>query len=195
MKPAAAYLRVSTTKQETENQRADMKATAKQLGYSIMEWRAEKVTGRTLKRPALDQLRKDAKDRKVTTIITWSLDRLSRAGVLDSLLLMREFEHLGVEVISCKDPIPPPGSPHRDLVLPVLFWIAEMESKRRSERVKAALVVARAKGHRLGRKPREVDVARVRTMRKAGRSWRSIAKAIKVPKATIMRAVERSTMG
>lgn len=144
------------------------------------------------KRPALAQLRDDACLRKVKTVFVFALDRLSRAGVLDSLALLRELESAGVAVVSLKDPIPDPGTPHRDLVLSVLFWVAEMESKRRSERTRAGLKMARRRGKRLGWKPRDVDVVRVRELRADGRSWRSIAIALKVPKATLPRTVSRA---
>lgn len=191
MKPAAAYLRVSGRRQETEQQRRDLLQAAKARGLQITRWYAETITGRTLKRPALAQLRADAKAREVSILFAWSLDRLSRSGVLDSLSLLKELEACGCTVISLKDPIPEPGAPHRDLVLSVLFWVAEQESRRRSERVKSALARLKADGVKLGRRPRDVDVDRVSELRKAGRTWRSIAKAIKVPKATILRAVQR----
>lgn len=190
MKPAVAYMRVSTSKQETESQRAEITAGAEIRGYSIESWYDETITGRTLKRPALAQLREDARSRRVKTIFVFALDRLSRAGILDSLALLRELESVGVVVVSLKDPIPEPGMPHRDLVLSVLFWVAEMESKRRSERTRAGLEVARRRGKRLGRKPREVDLERVLALRDSGRSWRSIAKALKTPKATLLRAAK-----
>lgn len=191
MRLAAAYLRVSTTHQETQQQRRDIIKAARARGFEISRWYEEKVTGRTLKRPVLARLRVDARAREVTVLFTWALDRLSRAGILDSLGLLKELDAHGCHVISLKDPIPEPGEPTRELVLSVLFWVAEMESKRRSERVKSALASLKARGVKLGRKPRDVDLKRVAALRKAGRSWRSIAKAIKVPKATILRAVKR----
>lgn len=191
MKSAVAYMRVSTAHQETDAQRAEIAAAAEARGYTIDRWYDETITGRTLKRPALAQLREDARARRVRTIFVFALDRLSRAGILDSLTLLRELEGYGVAVVSLKDPIPEPGTPHRDLVLSVLFWVAEMESKRRSERTRAGLEIARRRGKRLGRKPRAVDVERVKRLRTAGRSWRSIAKALKTPKATVLRAWRR----
>lgn len=188
---AVAYVRVSTAQQETEAQRAEITAAAEARGYTIATWYDETITGRTLKRPALAQLREDVRRRRVSTVFVFALDRLSRAGVLDSLTLLRELEGAGASVISLKDPIPEPGAPHRDLVLSVLFWVAEMESKRRSERTRAGLDVARRRGRRLGRRPREVDVQRVHALRAEGRSWRSIARSLKIPKATLLRAVRR----
>lgn len=186
--PAVAYLRISTSRQETEQQRAEIAAAATLRGVEITEWYEETITGRTLKRPVLARLRANVHARQIRVVFTWSLDRLSRAGVLDSLALLQELEGYGAQVISLRDPIPEPGAPHRDLVLSVLFWVAEQESRRRSERVRAALDIARRRGKRLGRKPRDVDVARIQQLRAAGRSWRSIARAMKVSKSVLIRA-------
>lgn len=192
LKAAVAYLRVSTSKQETDSQRAEIAAAAEVRGYTVECWYDETVTGRTLNRPALKQLREDVRSRRVRTVFVFALDRLSRAGILDSLVLLRELEGYGAEVISLKDPIPEPGAPHRDLVLSVLFWVAEMESKRRSERTRAGLAAAKQKGKRLGRKPREVDFERVIDLREKGRSWRSIARALRVSKSVLLRRARRA---
>lgn len=188
MKPAAAYIRVSTTPQEVAQQRHEIVVGAKSRGFEITEWYEEKVTGRSLRRPELDRLREATKNRSVSVLFIWALDRLSRAGILDSLSLVKEFDARGVHVISLKDPIPDPGEPTRELVLSVLFWVAEQESRRKSERVKAALGLLKERGVRLGRPKREVDLDRVAELREAGRSWRSIAKGLKVPKSVILRA-------
>ena len=194
VKPAAAYMRVSTTPQETKQQRVEILRAAKVRGFTIERWYEEKITGRSLKRPELARLRADAKERVVSVLFVWALDRLSRAGIIDSLALVKEFDDRGVQVFSLKDPIPEPGEPTRELVLSVLFWMAAQESKRRGERVKAALDLRREQGIKLGRPYRDVDVGKVEELRKAGRSWRSIAVSIKVPKATILRAVQRAAV-
>jgi DNA invertase Pin-like site-specific DNA recombinase len=184
---AVAYIRVSTTDQETAQQRREILRAAKSRGVVIDRWYEERITGRTLKRPALQQLREDSRERKFGILFVWALDRLSRAGILDSLSLVKELDARAVQVISLKDILPDPGEPHRDLVLSVLFWVAEQESRRKSERVKAALDRIRAEGGRLGRRPVDVDMERVTGFRKIGRSWRSIARTMKVSKATLLR--------
>lgn len=169
-------------------QRRDLIQAAKARGFTIAMWYEEKVTGKSLKRPELTRLRDDAKNRTIAVLFVWALDRLSRSGIIDSLGLVKELDARGVQVISLKDPIPDPGEPTRDLVLSVLFWVAEQESRRRSERTKAALNLLKEKGVRLGRPKRDVDLGRVFELRKAGRSWRSISKALKVSKSAILRA-------
>jgi DNA invertase Pin-like site-specific DNA recombinase len=190
MKPAVGYLRVSTTDQETEQQRTAILRAAEAKGYAIESWYEEKISGRTTKRPELRRLQVDAKAGKVTAVFVWSLDRLSRAGILDSLLLLKELEGYRCDVISLQDPLPEPGALHRDLVLSVLFWVAEYESRRRSERVKAGMDRAKRLGTRSG-KPigrvrwREVDVARLAALRAEGRSWPECSVALGIPARTL----------
>ena len=66
--------------------------------------------------------------------------------------------------------------------------VAEYERELIRERVKAGLARARARGRRLGRPPRAVDLTQVTALRQAGSSWRRIAQALTVPTSTVYRA-------
>lgn len=78
----------------------------------------------------------------------------------------------------------------RDLLLMIFAWVAQQERTRLIERTKAGLARARAQGKRLGRPGREVTAAQVAhawELREAGRPWRDVARAVKVPVRTLRR--------
>jgi DNA invertase Pin-like site-specific DNA recombinase len=67
--------------------------------------------------------------------------------------------------------------------------VAKQERVRISQRVRAGLDVARAKGRRLGRPKVVVDVAGIANLRAQGRSWRNITEELGIGKGTAQRAL------
>jgi DNA invertase Pin-like site-specific DNA recombinase len=126
-------------------------------------------------------------------ILFWSLDRFSRAGVLETLKLLRELDDLGVCWRSHSEPYLDSCGAFKDAILAILAAIAKQERLRISERVKAGLDIAAAKGRYPGRPPTEkhdpVKMAEVFRLRKHGRSIRGIARDIGISKTTVQRLV------
>jgi hypothetical protein len=82
---AALYLRVSTTDRQTnENQRMVLAKVAEHRGWMVVQVYEDigisGATGRD-KRPAFDQMLKDAVRRKFDLTMCWSIDRLGRSGL------------------------------------------------------------------------------------------------------------------
>jgi putative DNA-invertase from lambdoid prophage Rac len=74
----------------------------------------------------------------------------------------------------------------------IIGAMAEFERALIAERVRAGLALARARGKRLGRSPREdVDAAEIAALRAQGRSWREIAAEMKVGLGTLHRIAQR----
>ena len=87
----------------------------------------------------------------------WSLDRLTRGGAEDALRLLRRFRETGVRVLSIQEPwLSMEGM--QDVLVSFAGWVAQMESARRSERVKAGLVRRKAGGLPVGRQPGARDL-------------------------------------
>src|SRR6201987_5173709 len=82
MKRVGIYLRVSTNGQTTENQRRELAAVAARSGWQVAGFYEDAgisgAKGRD-RRPAFDQLLKDATARKVNMIAAWSVDRLGHS--------------------------------------------------------------------------------------------------------------------
>src|SRR6267378_7025942 len=77
---AAAYVRVSSQAQDHKSQRTELERVAKARRDTIARWYAEKMSGASTARPALEQLRQDARAGKVRRVYVYRLDRLTRSG-------------------------------------------------------------------------------------------------------------------
>ena len=79
MKRVAIYLRVSTSKQETSNQRLELEAVAERSGWQVVRVFEDAgisgAKGRD-KRPGLDAMMKAVNAKEFDMIATWSVDRL-----------------------------------------------------------------------------------------------------------------------
>src|SRR5271155_4748427 len=93
----AIYMRVSSNRQETKSQEADLlgyKAGLEQRGLEVRVYR-EKATGTNYERPEWQRLWSAVQSGSVSQIVVWRLDRLGRlAG--QTIQLLDELEAKGV---------------------------------------------------------------------------------------------------
>ncbi len=187
------YARISTVGkgQDVENQVAQIKAWAAQEGHEIVEVYTDQVSGSgKVRRPAFERMLEDAAAGKFKMLLFWSLDRLSRQGVLETLRILEKLDHAGVCWRSHTEAYLDSCGVFRDAVLAILAAIAKQERIRISERVKAGLDVARAQGRRGGRPPVEPDqemLARVRELRQQGYSFNQIEAQTGCPRSSAHR--------
>ena len=82
MKRVAIYLRVSTSKQETSNQRRELEAVAARSGWQIVKiFEDAGISGAKGRdqRPGLDAMMKAVNAREFDLVAAWSVDRLGRS--------------------------------------------------------------------------------------------------------------------
>jgi len=153
-KKVALYIRVSTSKQELENQLRQLKEyVEKTEDYELYEVYSDIISGKETSRPAYDKLFDDARKKRFDGVIFWSLDRFSRGGTLFTLQRLRELDNLGIFWHSYQEPFLSTVGPWKDVVISILATLAKLERERISERTKAGLERAKAKGKKLGRRP------------------------------------------
>lgn len=91
---ACLYLRVSTDKQTTDNQRLELEAAAAARGWAVVATYCDNgisgAKGRD-KRPGLDAMLKDAVRRKFDMVMAWSVDRLGRS-LADLVSTMQDLQ-------------------------------------------------------------------------------------------------------
>ena len=168
---SAIYARVSTFDQEPENQLAEIRRYVGARGWTSAEYVDRGISGAKDRRPALDELLKDARRRRFDVLVVWRLDRLGR-NLRHLIVLLEELQALGIAFVSLNEGIDA-TTPAGKLQMHILGAIAEFERARIAERVKAGLQRARAQGKRLGR-PRKVRLATAfagGSVREAARSW------------------------
>jgi len=168
---AAIYARVSTFDQEPENQLAEVRRYVTARGWTAVEYVDRGVSGAKDRRPALDELLRDARRRRFDVLVCWRLDRLGR-NLKHLVTLLEELQVLGIAFVSLNEGIDA-TTPAGKLQMHILGAISEFERARIAERVKAGLQRARAQGKRLGR-PRKVPATIVvpgGSVREAARVW------------------------
>lgn len=82
MKRVAIYLRVSTSKQETSNQRLELEAVAERSGWQVVrvfEYAGISGAKGRDKRPGLDAMMKAVNAKEFDMVAAWSVDRLGRS--------------------------------------------------------------------------------------------------------------------
>jgi len=155
----ALYARVSTRDkgQDTENQIAPMRAWATAAGHTVVAVYQDTVSSSgKVKRPEFEAMMKLANEpecRRWSMLVFWSLDRLSREGVLETLQILKNLNDAGVCWRSHTEAYLDSCGVFKDAVLAILAAVAKQERIRISERVKAGLENARTQGH-FGGRPR-----------------------------------------
>jgi DNA invertase Pin-like site-specific DNA recombinase len=186
---AARYRRVSDPSEKIENQDQDTLKKAQDLGLEIVSERDYRDVGSAwTKRPKLpdrDRLLRDAAAGRLkgTVVIVWALDRIARTDEL--LPLVKALRAGGVRLVSCKESWADTEGPMGDLMIFLAGWFADMESRRKSERVRAAHARLKAEGKSWGRPALRLDEAVLREFRNQGWGIRRIAKALRCSIGTV----------
>jgi DNA invertase Pin-like site-specific DNA recombinase len=142
------YLRVSSTHQTVEHQRADVEQLARARGFEPVIY--EEVGSAAKKRPVFERMMADVRAGRVQAVACWAMDRLSRQ-MEGSISTVLECDRLNVPVLSVKEGWLDMGGPTRPLLIYIFSWVAEQERQRLIDRTNAGLATARRKGTRLGR--------------------------------------------
>jgi DNA invertase Pin-like site-specific DNA recombinase len=182
----AIYARVSTRDrgQDFTNQLIALREFAAKQGWNVNREYVDQVTGSTDERPEFRQMFQDASQRRFDVLLFWSLDRLSREGVLSTLQHLQRLTGYGVAWRSFTEQYLDSTGIFRDAVIGILAAIAKQERVRLAERTKAGLERVRREGKRLGRPAAKVDASTIRQMRAAGESWSEIARRTGLARAT-----------
>ena len=149
----ALYARVSTKDkgQETENQLCQLREFADRNGWRIVAEYIDYESGKASDRAQFQQMFNAASKRQFDVLLFWSLDRLSREGVLPTLQHLQRLTSYSIGYRSFTEQYFDSCGIFRDAVIAIVATVAKQERIRISERVRAGLATARHKGQRLGR--------------------------------------------
>jgi len=191
MKRVAIYLRVSTSKQDTENQLRELTAVANRSGWEICKIYEDAgisgAKGRD-KRPGLDALLKAVNAKEFDMVAAWSVDRLGRS-LTDLLGILQGLHDKGVDLFLHQQGLDTSTTAGKAM-FQMLGVFAEFERGIIRERVNAGLARARAKGTRLGRRPVVSTVeVQIRELRANGDGILKIGKKLGVGTSVVQRVV------
>jgi DNA invertase Pin-like site-specific DNA recombinase len=188
-KRVALYARVSTLNhgQDPEVQLHELRAYCERRGFEIIgEYVDKGVSGSREQRPALDKLMAVSRKRLVDAVVVYRYDRFARS-LRQLVNALEEFRSLGIDFISIHEGVDT-STPNGRLVFGIFASIAEFERELIRDRVRSGLAAAKAKGKRVGRPRVAVDVQRIDSLRREGRSWAEITRETGISKGTAQRA-------
>lgn len=137
-----AYVRVSTIDQNEGRQRAAL------LPYSIDRWFVEKISGKNVDRPVLQEMLKYI--REEDTVYVEEFSRLGRSTA-DLLSIVQQIEDAGAKFVSLKEQFDT-KTPAGKLQMTMMAAIAEFERDMILERQREGIAIAKQKGKYKGRK-------------------------------------------
>lgn len=145
------YLRVSTEKQNPENQRDEIRRFAQEKVFQIDCWVVETVSGKIAhKKRKLGRLLR--KMNKGDTLIVTEISRLSRS-LTEIMSIMGYCLEKEVCIYTTKERYTFDNSINSKVLCFAFGLVAEIERNLISMRTKEALALKRAEGVRLGRRP------------------------------------------
>lgn len=149
MSRTIGYLRVSTTEQDLEKNKADIRKLADEKRLGQVDWVEEKISGvKDWKKRKLGEVFSTLK--KGDAVIVSELSRLGRS-TLQILEIMKEAREREIAVHAVKGGWSLNGSMECKIVLTMLAMIAEIERDLISERTKEGLRARKEAGVKLGR--------------------------------------------
>jgi DNA invertase Pin-like site-specific DNA recombinase len=185
----ALYARVSTKDkgQDTENQLVQLRGFAAKQGWQITREYVDRETGGTSDRAQFQAMFADASRRRFDLVLFWSLDRLSREGVLETLQHLNRLTACGVGYKSFTEQYLDSCGIFKDAIISILAVVSKQERVRLSERTKAGLAIARSKGRQLGRPRLQVRPVEVNRLQSSGLSLRAIGRELGISEGSVRR--------
>jgi len=167
----AIYARVSTDDkgQDPLNQLLQLRDYAVRQGWDVVTEYTDQASAKNGERAGFKQMWADAAKHKFDVLLFWSLDRLTREGVLATLMYLRRLSDAGVRFKSFTEQYIDSLGVFGDAIIGVLAAVAQQERIRLSERTKAGLERARKAGKTLGRPQATGEVSRATAWRRARR--------------------------
>ena len=188
----ALYCRVSTSTkdQTTENQLRELTAYCDRMDYEVTKIYEDQISGAKTreKRPAYNQLCKDAFLKKFDTVIAWDVSRFGRS-LKEFVSFLGDMDDRGIGVVAVKNGLGTSSSTGMMMIGCLEEWDREMLV----ERTKSGLARALANVTKLGRKKitNPKMTAQIDSLRSENKSIRAIATEVGVSTATIQRELRK----
>src|SRR6266853_4376580 len=193
IKRVAIYLRVSTSKQDTSNQRRELEAVAARSGWEVIKVYEDAgisgAKGRD-KRPGLDAMMKAVNAKEFDMVATWSVDRLGRS-LTDLLGILQGLHEKGVGLFLHQQGLDSSTTAGKAM-FQMLGVFAEFERGIIRERVNAGPARASANGVKLGRRRVKPSVeAEIVKLRAKGNGILKIGKKLGIGTSVVQRVFKQ----
>jgi DNA invertase Pin-like site-specific DNA recombinase len=187
----ALLSRVSTSKQDNQNQILALTEFAAKQGWEIVAQFVDTVSGSGKKaRVQFEKMMQAASRHEFDLVLFWKLDRFSREGTRKTLQYLQQLDDWKVGWRSFQEPYFDSCGAFRDVVISIASTLAAQERITISERTKAGLQRAIRDGRTLGRRPTKVNVDRALELQAEGLGLRSIAAKLGVAVNTLQKNLQ-----
>ena len=185
----ALYSRVSTKDkgQDVRNQTDQLREFCSKQDWQIVKEYTDKASGKRGDRVQFQAMFEAASRREFDTVLFWSLDRLSREGVYETLQHLQRLTSYGAGYKSYTEEYLDSCGIFRDAVIGILATVAKQERIRLSERVTAGLARAKREGRTGGRPKVVVSTTKMRKLADRGLSAVQIGAQLGVSRMTVTR--------
>lgn len=201
----AIFARISTGKEQQQHGLVAQIETCRQflerLEIPLREVKVyqEEGSGRRRDRPVLRRLLRDAALHRFQILVVFRLDRLTRSGITEMFQVLKALQHSGVRVYSVNETWWDPNAPTAEVILAVISWAAQLESRVIGERVSAGIQTRKKEAERKGQpwlwgraltSPLRRDPtlpSRAVQLREAKLSWSKTAQTLGVGRTTARR--------
>lgn len=172
----AIYARVSTTDQLLDSQLRDLREYCRLRGWEPTEFVDHGISGAKDSRPGWNACWDAVQKRKVTVLLVHALDRLGRS--LPHLVkIITELSDRGIALVSYRENIDLTTASGR-MLAGIFSVLAEHERSIISERTKAGMRAAKARGRRIGNPRKWFDEDKASELHKLGWGQIRIARAL-----------------
>ena len=191
----ALYCRVSTSTkdQTTENHLRELTAYCDRMDYEVTKIYEDQISGAKTreKRPAYNQLCKDAFLKKFDLVIAWDVSRFGRS-LKEFVSFLGDMDDKGIGVVAVKNGLDTSSSTGK-MMMKMIGCLEEWNREMLVERTKSGLARTRANGTKLGRKKitNPKMTAQIISLRNENKSIRAIATEVGVSTATIQRELRK----
>ena len=159
MKKVAIYARVSKDEassagvmQDPENQLIPLRKFAEAMDWDVKYEFVDRASGGSANRPEFRRMLSEVRQRHIDLIFVWALDRFSREPIVNTLKYIQTLKDYKCGLKSMQETwLDTSQEGVSELLLSIFAWVAHQERIKISERTKAGLARARAKGKKLGR--------------------------------------------
>lgn len=192
----AIYCRVSTSDQSCDRQEKDLLEYAARAGYEVMGVWKETASGAKLDRVERKKVLALAQARQIDAVLVSEMTRWGRSTI-DLIESLQTLQTWKVSLIAQSGFQFDLATPQGKLIAGVMALLAEFERDVIRERVRSGIKLAKARGRHIGRKPghhykSDKLAPKVLALIQEKRSYRDIAKELKINKDTVTGIVKRS---
>jgi len=184
------YQRVSTSKQDYENQTNSLDKQIELLGWDCVGEYKEVVSGVKDSRPQLQKMIEDARLRKFDRVIVFALDRLGRK-IVQVVNTIHSLEECGVHLFIVKESVDTSNSQGK-IFANFISIFSQLERDMMISRQKEAIDRIRSKGGKWGKgklisQEQRDNIVALRTQ---GLSYRGICKEVDVSLGSVQHTLK-----